>query len=113
MEHINNTISTIQILNTDIHVTYDNDEVEIIQNNLESYIKMRETWLIDQPPFISDKYKMNMNNIILASIQKKQSSINDLKTFFSEGNEEIMKNFFIYMRNRDLTFEKSKWTRAS
>jgi hypothetical protein len=111
MEHRESVITSVDIMNTYIRVHYDNDEIEIIPINRESYSKMREEWLINQPPFISDKYKINMNNIIMACIVKKQSAINELNTFFSEGNEENIKNFFTYMRNRDLAYEKSRWNK--
>jgi len=111
MENIESEITSVDILNTDIRVHYNNDEIEIIPINKESYIKMREEWLIEQPPFISDKYKINMNNIIMTCIMKKQSAINELNTFFSEGNENNIKNFFTYMRNRNLENEKSKWSK--
>jgi len=113
MEHNDRVIASVDIINTDIRVHYDNDEIEVIPNNHASYCKMREEWLINQPPFISDKYKVNMNNIIMACIVQKESAINELNTFFSEGNEENIKNFFIYMRNRDLVYERSRWTKTA
>jgi len=110
MENNDCIITSVDILNTDIRVHCDNGNIEIIPVNVESYVKMREEWLIQQPPFISDKYKLIMNNIIMSSILKDQNAINELSLFFSVGNEEKIKNFFIYMRKRDLTFEKTKWT---
>jgi len=109
MENNDCIITSVDILNTDMRVHFDNGNIEIIPVNVKSYVKMREEWLIQQPPFISDKYKLIMNNIIIASIFKNQNAINELSLFFREGNEENIKNFFIYMRNRDLTFEKSRW----
>ena len=50
-----------------------------------------------------------MNNIILSVIQNKQSCIAELKSFFTQENIVEVTNFFVYMRNRDLTEEKSKW----
>jgi len=110
MENNDCIITSVDILNTDIRIHYDNENMEIIPVNVESYVKMREEWLIQQPPFISDKYKLIMNNITMASIFKEQNAIDKLSLFFTEGNEENIKNFFTYMRNRDLTFEKSRWT---
>ena len=49
-----------------------------------------------------------MNNIILSVIQNKQMCIDELKSFFTQDNIEEVKNFLVYMRNRDLTEEKSK-----
>lgn len=112
MEHTNNTIKELSVTDENITITYDNDQNEIIPISIESYKNMRTKWLTDQPPFISDKYKKNMNNIILSSIQNKESSIRELKTFFSQGNEEEIKKFFNYMRTRDLTEEKAKWKKV-
>lgn len=112
MEHINSVISSVDIVDDTIVVTYDNDEIEVLPINLETYAKMRTEWLIEQPPFISDRYKSNMNNIILATIQKKTSSINELAAFFTEANKEQVKLFLTYMRTRDLTVEKLKWTKV-
>ena len=53
-----------------------------------------------------------MNNIILASIQNKAKSISELKEFFATGNEDKIKEFFNYMRTRDLTEEKAKWKKV-
>lgn len=111
MENTNNTITSVSITDNNVVVLYDNNNQETIPLNTDSYKKMRDTWLKKQPPFISDKYKKNMNNIILASIQNKQKSIQELSDFFKEGNEEEILNFFNYMRNRDLTDEKAKWTK--
>ena len=41
---------------------------------------------------------------------KSNKCINELYTFFSPNNEEEVKKFLIYMRNRDLTQEKNKWS---
>lgn len=112
MEHINNTIQELAIADDQITLTYDNNETEVISINTESYKKMRTTWLTEQPPFISDKYKKVMNNIILSSIQNKESSIAELKTFFTQENKEEVINFFNYMRSRDLTEEKAKWKKV-
>ena len=111
MENTNNTIISVSIANNNIVVSYDNNNNETIPLTRDSYIKMREVWLKKQPPFISDKYKKQMNNIILASIQNKDKSISELSEFFSEGNEENIIKFLNYMRTRDLTEEKSKWTK--
>jgi len=111
MENTNNTIISVSIANNNIVVSYDNNNNETIPLTRDSYIKMREVWLKEQPPFISDRYKKQMNNIILASIQNKDISISELSEFFSEGNEENIIKFLNYMRARDLTEEKSKWTK--
>lgn len=109
MENIENSIVSINIVDEQINILYDNDMTETLMINKDTYKKMRDNWLIDQPPFISDKYKKQMNNIILSVIQNKQSCIDELKSFFTQENIVEVTNFFVYMRNRDLTEEKSKW----
>lgn len=109
MENIENSIVSINIVDEQINILYDNDMTETLMINKDTYKKMRDNWLIDQPPFISDKYKKQMNNIILSVIQNKQSCIAELKSFFTQDNIVEVTNFFVYMRNRDLTEEKSKW----
>jgi len=111
MENTNNTIVSVSIADNKIVVLYDNNNNETIPLNRDSYKKMRDVWLKEQPPFISDKYKKQMNNIILASIQNKEKSISELSEFFSQENEVDIIKFFNYMRVRDLTEEKSKWTK--
>tara|TARA_B110000858_G_C17469491_1_gene322128 strand:+ start:30 stop:371 length:342 start_codon:yes stop_codon:yes gene_type:complete len=111
MENTNNTIVSVSIVDNDIVLSYDNNNKETIPLTRDSYTKMRDVWLKEQPPFISDRYKKQMNNIILASIQNKDKSISELSEFFSEGNEENIIKFINYMRKRDLTEEKSKWTK--
>tara|TARA_B100000795_G_C22806649_1_gene445393 strand:- start:14917 stop:15255 length:339 start_codon:yes stop_codon:yes gene_type:complete len=112
MENIENTIVSIEVNDNIISLTYNNDNIETIPINVDSYKKMKLEWLDKQPPFISDKFKTQMNNIILASIQNKEKSIRELKEFFSLGNEEQIKKFFHYMRTRDLTEEKAKWKKV-
>lgn len=109
MENIENSIVSINIVDEQINILYDNDMTETLMINKDTYKKMRDNWLIEQPPFISDKYKKQMNNIILSVIQNKQSCIDELKSFFTQKNIVEVTNFFVYMRNRDLTEEKSKW----
>ena len=111
MENIENSIVSINIVDEEINILYDNDMTETLMINKDTYKKMRDNWLIDQPPFISDKYKKQMNNIILSVIQNKQSCIDELKSFFTQDNIEEVEKFLVYMRNRDLTEEKSKWVK--
>jgi hypothetical protein len=111
MENIENSIVSINIVDEEINILYDNDMTETLMINKDTYKKMRDNWLIDQPPFICDKYKKQMNNIILSVIQNKQMCIDELKSFFTQDNIEEVKNFLVYMRNRDLTEEKSKWVK--
>jgi len=109
MENLNNEIVSLVIEQNIIHIYYDNDKKEEIQINEIFYSDMRNLWLISQPPFISDRYKNVMNDIILACIHKNKRCISELNNFFSIGNEDNVKDFLTYMRKRDLTEEKKKW----
>lgn len=119
MEYINSDIVNLEIVietndidNTEVKkivITYDNEQKEELIVCNELYNNIRKMWLIDQPPFISDRFKSIMNNIILGCIYKNERCIHDLNAYFSVGNEENVKSFFDYMRHRDLTEEKKKW----
>ena len=135
MEYINNEIVSLEILNitndtvanteedtpcdtqcdtqclgiTKIIIKYDNEQTEELTVCNGMYSNIKNKWLVDQPPFISDRFKNIMNNIILACIHKNERCINELKAYFSVGNEDNVKAFFNYMRKRDLTEEKKKW----
>jgi hypothetical protein len=109
MDHLNNEIASLVIEDNIIKITYDNEVCEEIEICDKFFVNMRTTWLISQPPFISDRYKNVMNDIILACIHKNQRCINELKIFFASGNEREVKEFLTYMRKRDLTEEKKKW----
>jgi hypothetical protein len=109
MENLNNEIVTLVIVNNVIQIRYDNDTQEDIEIDEIFYSNMRNLWLISQPPFISDRYKNVMNDIILACIHKNKRCICELNNFFAKGNEDSVKDFLTYMRKRDLTEEKKKW----
>lgn len=109
MENLNNEIVTLVIENNVIQIRYDNDTQEEIEIDEIFYSNMRNLWLISQPPFISDRYKNVMNDIILACIHKNKRCISELNNFFAKGNEDSVKDFLTYMSKRDLTEEKKKW----
>jgi hypothetical protein len=109
MEYLNNEIDLIVIKDNIMKITYDNEVCEEIEICDKFFVDMRTTWLISQPPFISDRYKNIMNDIILACIHKNKKCICELNNFFTPGNEEAVKEFLTYMRKRDLTEEKKKW----
>jgi hypothetical protein len=92
-------------------ITYDNGLTETLVVGKETYDRMYIGWLKEQPPFISDVYKQNMNNIILTAIHKKKECIADLNGFFRESNKVEVLNFLNYMRGRDLTQEKLRWNK--
>lgn len=112
MENIDALILTVVIdsLNTSMSINYDNNAIETLPINRETFVKMHDAWLIQQPPFISDLYKLQMRNIILTTINNNLKCLADLCKYFSNGNEVEIKKFLTYMRKRDLTYEKSKWT---
>jgi hypothetical protein len=92
-------------------ITYDNGLTETLVVGKETYNRMYIEWLKEQPPFISDVYKQNMNNIILTAIHKKQECIASLNGFFRVENKDEVINFLKYMRGRDLTQEKLRWNK--
>jgi hypothetical protein len=111
MEHINNELVDITFEDNTMVIAYDNGLTETLVVGKETYEKMYKEWLIEQPPFISDIYKINMNNIILASIHNNQKCVSDLNGFFVADNKDEVIKFIKYMRGRDLTQEKLKWNK--
>jgi hypothetical protein len=108
MEYLDNEIKTLVLSETTIEITYDNDIIEIINKNGEGYKNLYNAWLLEQPMFISDIYKMQMRDLNFAA-RNNQESINNLNIFLSENNYEEALKFITYMRKRDLTFERKKW----
>jgi hypothetical protein len=111
MEHINNELVDITFEDNTMVIAYDNGLTETLVIGKETYEKMYKEWLVEQPPFISDIYKINMNNIILASIHNNQKCVSDLNGFFVADNKNEVIKFIKYMRGRDLTQEKLKWNK--
>jgi hypothetical protein len=106
MENQGIEIRNIELVNDHINVTYENDAVESLPNTIDTYKTFYETWLKENPPFISDTHKLIMRNIILASINNDDKCINELRTFF-QTNPEAVKKFLTYMRHRlDILPEK-------
>jgi len=111
MEYINNKISDIAFIENTMIIYYDNNETESLILGKDTYSKMYKEWLVEQPPFISDIYKQNMNNIILSTIHNNQDCVRALNNFFVDDNKEEVSKFINYMRTRDLTQEKLKWNK--
>ena len=111
MEYINNKISDIAFIENTMIIYYDNNETESLILGIDTYKKMYREWLVEQPPFISDIYKQNMNNIILSSIHNNPDCVRALNNFFVDDNKEEVIKFINYMRCRDLTQEKLKWNK--
>lgn len=112
MENDGLEIVSVQFESGNCVVNYVNGAIETLPVNIETYKAFREKWLVSNPPFISDSYKVQMRNITLASINNNPKCIADLDKFFASPNEETVKKFFIYMRNRDATLpaKKAVWT---
>jgi hypothetical protein len=115
MEYLNNTVQSLLIENNNIIITYDSNDIETIPISLQSYINMYNTWLLNEPVFISDKFKSILNLIILCN--NSESNVDKyatkLNAFFIKSNEEEVKKFIIYMRGRSVFIanEKIKWTK--
>jgi len=111
MEYLENEISDIEFISDIIKIVYDNNEIEIVEKTKEGYKKLYDAWLKEQPMFISDIYKSQMRDLSFVS-RSDQSSLNNLNNFLSEENKVEALKFITYMRKRDLTFERSKWTKV-
>jgi hypothetical protein len=109
MEEIDKEIKTLLLTPTTIEITYENDIEEIVNKNAEGYKKLYDAWLLEQPMFISDIYKTQMRDLNFAA-RNNQTSLNNLNIFLSEDNYTEALKFITYMRKRDLTYEKQKWT---
>jgi hypothetical protein len=112
MEQPGIEIRSVQLRDESIILTYENDAVETLPNNLATYKTFYDVWLKDNPPFISDVHKGMMRNIVLGSINNNEKCLADLKTFFEAPNEEHVKTFLSYMRKRDVILPEKKaiWT---
>lgn len=113
MENPGVEISSVDLSNENITVTYANNAIEVLPNTHESHQKMNETWIKTNPPFISDRFKVEMKNISLSCISGNKKCCCDIEKFFSSPNEDKVKQFFTYMRKRDsiLPEQRSKWTK--
>lgn len=102
MEYLNNIIIDVDITDTNIIVSYDNNELEKINKSFEGYGKMYVSWLLNNPVFISDIYKKQMRDITLCHLTNNITCFKDLNTFFNNNNKINVINFFNYMRKRNL-----------
>ncbi len=108
MEYLDKEITTITFLEDTINITYDNNETEIVNKSKEGYKALYNAWLKENPMFISDIFKTQMRDLTLAS-NGNQQSLNNINNFLTESNKDKALEFIIYMRKRDLTYERSKW----
>jgi hypothetical protein len=111
MENLSNTITDVVIDNDNIVITYDNAAIETLPRTYETYKAMYNIWMVNEPVFISDKFKPTLNLLVLINSDRKH--VDKLNIFFVENNVENVKKFFIYMRGRKeyLAAEKLKWTK--
>lgn len=114
MEQLGINLKSVILNGETIVINYDNDTVETLNNNLDTYKVMHTTWLVPLPIFITDKFKIQMKNIILASTNTNQKAIDDLKKYFSSPNELEVVKFLTYMRKRAIVIppQKEQWTVA-
>jgi len=102
-------ITELNFENNNLLITYSNNEVEILPKNFDTYSKLYDDWLLDQPMFISDIFKTQMRDLFFVAKNNDINSLNSLNSFLSESNKDEVLKFITYMRKRDLTEEKKKW----
>lgn len=110
MEYVEEQIKDVVMTPEEIRITYMNDMTEVIEKSKIGYKLMYDGWLVEQPMFISDIYKMQMRDLFFAS-RGNTVNIENLNKFFSNENKSEVTKFLIYMRGRDLTFERDKWNK--
>lgn len=112
MEQEGVDIASVELSNNEIKVIYANGATETLTNSTDTYKAFYDKWLLNTPPFISDKFKVQMRDISLATLTHKSSSISALAQYFQSPNEANVKSFFAYMRSRDtiLPPQKAQWT---
>lgn len=108
MEQEGIDVEGVLLADGNIIVQYANSATETLPNNEETYKLFYDTWLKDNPPFISDIHKSTMRNIILASINNNPKSVAELKQYFSSPNEDQVKKFLDYMRKRVVILPEKK-----
>ena len=109
MEQPDEEIKTISFTETTVEIIYANDISEIITKDSAGYKKLYDAWLVQQPMFISDIYKTQMRDLTFAA-RNTIPSVLQMNKFLSEANKDEALKFIDYMRKRDLTFERKKWT---
>ena len=112
MEHEGVDIASVELSNNVIKVMYANGATETLANSADTYKAFHDKWLVSNPPFISDKFKVQMRDLTLATLTHKASSITALTKYFQSPNEANVKSFLAYMRTRPsvLPAQKAQWT---
>lgn len=111
MEYLENEIVDISFTPDTVTITYDNNQVEVVQKTKEGYKLLYDAWLNEQPMFISDIFKSQMHDLSFAA-RGYQDKLNNMNNYLTEENKEEALKFIVYMRKRDLTFERAKWTKV-
>lgn len=111
MEYLENEIVDISFTPETVTITYDNNQVEVVQKTKEGYKLLYDAWLNEQPMFISDIFKSQMHDLSFAA-RGYQDKLNNMNNYLTEENKEEALKFIVYMRKRDLTFERAKWTKV-
>jgi hypothetical protein len=113
MENPGIEISSVDLSNGNITVTYANGAIETLPNNKQTHHAMHEHWIRPNPPFISDKFKVEMRNLSLSCINGDQKCCCASEDFFSPPNEANVMKFLTYMRKRDsiIPQERTKWVK--
>jgi hypothetical protein len=111
MENIGVEITSVVLENEKIVLKYANDAIETLPVNEDTFKLFREKWIIPNPPFISDRFKSQMKDIVHTCVHCNEKCCNNLKAFFRSPNEAEVLKFFTYMRKRDeiLPAERAKW----
>jgi len=110
MEYLENEIIEISFTPEIVTITYDNNQTEIINKTKEGYKLLYDGWLKEQPMFISDIFKTQMHDLSFAA-RGYNDKINNMNNYLMEENKEEALRFIVYMRKRDLKFERAKWTK--
>ena len=101
MEEEGYDISHIDFNDNNIIINYITSKKEVLPNDITTYKKFYDKWLYNNEPRIIDLYKSQMINIVLASTHNSLRAIYYLKKYFSNPNNDDVKMFLIYMRNRE------------
>lgn len=114
MENLNDFIQQVDCSNNMIKILYSSGAIENLTNDSVTYDKMYDTWIKNNDVFITDKYKIEMRNISLSFLQKNKACLNELNKFFQQENNDKVKDFLTYMRNRKslLETERQKWNKV-
>ena len=84
MEQPDEEIKTISFTETTVEIIYANDISEIITKDSAGYKKLYDAWLVQQPMFISDIYKMQMRDLTFAA-RNTIPSVLQMNKFLSEA----------------------------